>query len=85
MFDLHDFRIIGVFYKSLLSKGPTDPFDLNDFLNDRSSDYMGSTVLQNIVQDRIHSKYFDILFVFRNSAYCVQSTCKTEIEKKKNI
>ena len=27
----HDLRIIGVFYKSLLSKGPTDPFDLNDF------------------------------------------------------
>ena len=44
MFELHDFRIIGVFYKSLLSKGPTDPFDLNDFLNYRSSDYIGSTV-----------------------------------------
>ena len=25
-------------------KGPTDPFDLNDFFNYRSSDYMGSTV-----------------------------------------
>ena len=42
LFELHDFRIIGVFYKSLLSQGPTDPFDLNDFLNYKS--YMGSTV-----------------------------------------
>ena len=47
LFELHDFRIIGVFYKSLLSKGPTDPLDLNDFLNYRCADYMGSTVYCN--------------------------------------
>ena len=62
MFELHDFRIIGVFYKSLLSKGPTDPFDLNDFLN---SDYMGSTVVTPL---ELMLKGPSVLFEFGQSS-----------------